>query len=439
LYCRAIVYERCIQIDHDVRMLDIPALWRGQDIPDEAREAYELIWDRERPELERFQQFWKRHETDEAPYVVSFAGGMLHFLYECLAHVPRDRVVFAVGSGLSEEEERWAAANLHVPFHAIHIDVDDKTVWEYLFATARRGFVWLDVDCFVVDTTILDDLTASLADNELRGVWKRSGGGRTPVLQTTLVAVGADVPALVNQTVPTSPATYCHFLTRFGRHRLDVSSRVLLPAHRDALRHYVEVDDDGAVQGILPGIVDVYTDTACYSTYMRQTVHDAIADGSNRREFAYVDTTVMMQLMAREAGCPVTVMTSLESYLISKELIHNGHVGYHRWGYMDRSTLPGASTSAPRYGRPDLLPRPGMPSMVLDLPLLSHFVRRFPLPSYCELEHELIDKWQRYSIRKAEFGNTSQDLERALSGKLNDAGLDREALFLLRDHRRAAV
>src|SRR5205807_9782727 len=112
-------------------------------------------------------------------------------------------------------------------------------------------------------------------------------------------------------------------------------------------------------------------------------------------------------------GCPVSVMTDLESYVICKELIHNGHVGYHRWTYMDRSTLPGASTAKPRYGRPDLLPRPGMPSMVLDLPLLSHFARRFELPSYQELEHELADKWQRFSSRKAEFGNTPQDLERA--------------------------
>jgi hypothetical protein len=414
-------------------MLDIPALWRGQDVPAEARDAYETMWEREGPELERFQRFWDEHGRAELPIVVSFASGMLHFLYECLAHVPADRVVLAVGSGLSDEEERWAAANLRVPFHAIGIDCDDKTVWEYLFATARRGFVWLDVDCFVVDRAILDDLTRSLAPHELRGVWARSGGGRTPVLQTTLVAVGADVPAAVNRTVPTSPATYCHFLTRFGRHRPNVRSRLVLPGHRDALRAYVDVDDDGAVQGVLPGIVDVYTDTACYPTYMRERVHGAIADGSNRREFAYVDTTVMMQLMARAAGCPVTVMTSLESYLISKELIHNGHVGYHRWGYMDRSTLPGASTSAPRYGRPDLLPKPGMPSMVLDLPLLSHFARRFPLPSYCELERELADKWQRWSSRKAEFGDTAQDLERALGERLGDAGLSRDALALLRD------
>src|SRR5205807_10617333 len=116
---------------------------------------------------------------------------------------------------------------------------------EFIFATARHGFVWLDVDCFVVDRAILDDLMSNLAANELRGVWKRSGGGGTPVLQTTLVALGRDVIDAVGERVPTSPGTYCHFLTRFGRHRLDVSSRYILPAQRDAIRQFVAVDDDG--------------------------------------------------------------------------------------------------------------------------------------------------------------------------------------------------
>ena len=414
-------------------MLDIPALWRGQDVPPEARDAFELMWDRERPELERFQRFWNEQDADRAPIVISFTAGMLHFVYECLTHLSRERAVYAVGSGLSEEEEAWAAASLDVPFHAVHLDVDDKTVWEYLFATASRGFVWLDVDCFLMNRRLLDDITSSLGANELRGLCARSGGGRVPVLQTMLVAVGPGVIEAVNRRAPTSPATYCHELTHFGRHRLDVSSRLLLPEHRDALRQYVDVDDDGAVTGVLPGIVDVYSDTACYPTWMRDTVHAAIADGSNRREFSYVDTTVLMQLMARDAGCPVTVMTPLESYLISTEFVHNGHVGYHRWGYLDRSTLPGASTSGPRYTRPDLLPKPGMPSMVLDLPLLSHFARRFELPSYCELERALTDKWQRYSSRKAEFGETPDDLERALVERLCSAGLDRAALTLLND------
>src|SRR5262249_6220703 len=147
------------------------------DVPAEAVVVYEEMWQRECPELERFQRFWAAHDSVEPPIVVSVPGGMLHFMYECVSHLPRDRRVVAVGSGLSDEEERWAAATLGVPFHAIHLDCDDKTLWEYLFATARHGFVWMDADCFLLDTRLLDGVSAGLGPMELRGVFGRPGEG----------------------------------------------------------------------------------------------------------------------------------------------------------------------------------------------------------------------------------------------------------------------
>jgi hypothetical protein len=410
-------------------MLDIPAIWRGQAVPDDAVQYYEEMWLREEPELRRFQAFWERQAVGEPPIVISFPGGMLHFVFECVAHLPRERPVFAVGSGLSREEEGWAAAHLGVPFHSIGIDCDDKTVWEFLFATAGRGFMWLDADCFVLDASLLDDMLDPLGDHELRGVFGRPGEGQ-PLIQTSMLAIGPGVIEAMGSRVPTAPSTYCHDVTRLGRHRMDVFSRVYLPAHREALARYVAVDADGAVQGDMPGVIDVYADGACYPSFLRQAIREAIADGTVERRASFLDTTVMMQVMALEAGGTVSILTDLETYLISDRLIHNGRLGYHRWSYMDRTVKP---AERPPYGRPDLLPKPDIPNMVVDLPLLSRFVRRFPMPSYCELERSLTDRWQRFSSRIPEFGMDPADMERSLVRRMADAGLDREALVLLRD------
>lgn len=410
-------------------MLDIPAIWRGQDVTDEAIQLYEEMWRREEPELRRLQAFWARHAGSEPPIVVSFPGGMLHFVFECLAHVPRGRQVFAVGSGLSREEEEWAASHLRVPFHSVGIDCDDKTVWEFLFATAGRGFMWLDADCFVLDTGLFDDLLDPLADLELRGVFRRPGQGR-PLIQTSMMAIGAGVVESMAGPVPTAPSTYFHDVTRLGRHRMDVYSRMYLPGHREALARYVEVDETGAVQGDLPGVIDVYADGACYPSFLRPTIREAIADGTIVRRGSFLDTTVLMQLMTLEAGGTVTIVTDIDTYLIAERVIHNGRLGYHRWSYMDRTVKP---TERPPYGRPDLLPRPDVPNMVVDLPLLSRFVRRFPMPSYRELERSLTERWQRFSSRIPEFGMGPEDMERSLTRRMADAGLEKESLVLLRD------
>ncbi len=418
-----------------MRALDIPSMWRGRGLPARATAAYEDMWERERPDLEELQRVWRRDVSAEVPIVVTLGSGLLHFLYECLAHLDRTRPIIVLASALTPEEEAWMAANVDVPWHAIRRDVDCFTVWEYLAATAAQGFVWVDVDCFVLDPTILDDLTRDLRADEIRGYWRypgadaTNGGGRPPLANTPLLAVGPDAIGLANERAATSFATYCHVLTRFGRLREDVYCRLVLPEHVDVVRGYVEVDGrTGAVRGAAAGIVDVYSDGSCHPATDREQVADAIGSGRVRRGFSYLETTVMLQLMLMAGGGTVRTLTSQDSYVVSSSVIHTGRVGYHRLGYVDRQS--GAASAL--YEHPTRLPRPTVPAMVFDLPLISRFARMSGLAHYEALAAKLAELWAAHSSRLQEFGSSREGLERVLQRQLADAGVDREALALFR-------
>ena len=83
-----------------------------------------------------------------------FTERLLHWVVNAERHVPRDVNLVLIGSALPDEEQRWLRENLDRPFHNIRLGVDDNTTWEFLFATNRQNFGYLDIDCFVLQPKV---------------------------------------------------------------------------------------------------------------------------------------------------------------------------------------------------------------------------------------------------------------------------------------------
>ncbi|GAA4866780.1 hypothetical protein [Saccharopolyspora cebuensis] len=125
----------------------------------------------ERPELQAFQRFYERLERKRGAVYLFVTGGLLHRLVSAERLVPRDVNLVLLGSGLAEPEVRWIRTRLDRPFHHIGLPVDANTAWEFLFATNRFDFGYVDADCLVLEPAVFDDLLRFDDDIALNAAW----------------------------------------------------------------------------------------------------------------------------------------------------------------------------------------------------------------------------------------------------------------------------
>ncbi|SHF86438.1 VOC family protein [Streptoalloteichus hindustanus] len=146
----------------------------------------------ERPELAAFQRFYQRLESKRAPVYMYFTTGLLHWVIAAERHVPADVNLVLIGSGLSAVEQRWIRENLARPFHNIALEVDDNTVWEFLFATNQFDFAYMDIDCFVLEPAVFADMMRFPRDAAVNAIWTYEAAPGTPIGCTHFVAINVE-------------------------------------------------------------------------------------------------------------------------------------------------------------------------------------------------------------------------------------------------------
>jgi catechol 2,3-dioxygenase-like lactoylglutathione lyase family enzyme len=156
-----------------------------------------------RPHLAEFRAFYERLENKRDIFYMFFTGGLLHWAVKAESYVPPEVNLVLVGSDLSVDERAWIKANLNRPFHHVNLPVNDWPVWDFLLATNRTNFGWLDIDCLVLNPTVFREMADVPPDAAVNSLWSYDSGYGVRIANTYLVFVNAAaVRALRSRAIP---------------------------------------------------------------------------------------------------------------------------------------------------------------------------------------------------------------------------------------------
>ena len=163
----------------------------------------------ERPHLAEFREFYERLPDKRDVFYMFFAEGLLHWVVNATRLVPPEVNLVLIGSALPTAEQEFIRAELGRPFHNIRLGVDDNTAWEYLFATNRHNFGYLDIDCFVLEPALFAEMAAVEAGVAVNAIWTYEAAPGVPIGCTHFAFVNVPViEALRSRDRLLSPTNY---------------------------------------------------------------------------------------------------------------------------------------------------------------------------------------------------------------------------------------
>ncbi len=249
-----------------------------------------------------FQDFYRSLPDRRAPFFMFFTSGLLHWAAWSMRQVPPETNLVLLGSALDREELDWVERCLQRPFHHIELEVDDKTVWEFLFATNEHNFGWLDIDCFVLDPALFSALARIERDVLANCAFSFRSIGGLDVLLTYFLFLNVDVIRAVRAQVPVSPCTYTYGKSRAARIPAYAWARTLTPELVERLARVLPCDPEGRPKFLT--------------------------------ESRYFDTLQVYQLIANSLGYRLNNVRSL-GWEASNEVMHLGKVSYYRTRWSD--------------------------------------------------------------------------------------------------------
>jgi hypothetical protein len=230
-----------------------------------------------------------------------FTSGLLHWVQRAASFVPDWVDLVFLGSGLTDDEDRWVRDHLGRPFHHMRSPVDDKSVWELLFATQTEHFGWLDIDCMVLEPELFREMSTVAEDHLANCAWSIPGRGGRQILRTYFLVLNADVIKSVTQNVPVSPSVYSFEPSRRGRTTPRGMTTPVSPRLERILRASLAVDPRAR------------------PPYLTQK--------------DFYDTLQVYQLVSESLGYRVHRVRELTDLQNSEELVHLGRVSYYNWAW----------------------------------------------------------------------------------------------------------
>jgi hypothetical protein len=249
-----------------------------------------------------FQDFYQGLPDRRAPFFMFFTSGLLHWVAWSMRFVPPEINLVVLGSALESDELAWVRKHLGRPFHHIELEVDDKTVWEFLFATSEHHFGWLDIDCFVLDPALFQAMTRIEPDVLANCAFSFRSLGGLDILLTYFLFLNVDVIRAVEARVPVSPCTYTYERSRAARVPAYAYARTLTPGIVERLAQVLPLDPEGRPKFLT--------------------------------ESHYFDTLQVYQLVAHSLGYRLNPVRS-PGRKTSDEVVHIGKVSYYRTRWSD--------------------------------------------------------------------------------------------------------
>ena len=108
---------------------------------------------------DRFLASYEKLKTHKDIFYVYFSKGLLYFALESVRRVPGDVNLVIIVAGVDQDEKDIIEKYIEREVIYLKNVYPDMSIWEMLFRYNKYSFGWLDVDCFVFDSSLFKDLS----------------------------------------------------------------------------------------------------------------------------------------------------------------------------------------------------------------------------------------------------------------------------------------
>lgn len=158
----------------------------------------------------RLAAFYDQLPNKKKIFYIFLSGGLTFLLLKSLSTIHKDKNIVIIGSLLAVDEINLITSETAFPLFNFPYYLDDREIWTYLFQINQFHFGWIDVDCFVLNDTILDQLAAIDASTAINGIWrnKKKRFRHITILNTYLLFLNINCINEIQSVFGISPRVY---------------------------------------------------------------------------------------------------------------------------------------------------------------------------------------------------------------------------------------
>ncbi len=101
---------------------------------------------------------------------IFFTSGLLYCLERCLQCIPKKINIVLIAAMLEDSEKQWLWEKGY-SFIYFKENLTDVAIWDILLCENQYDFGWLDVDCFVNDPTLFDEMLHIRPNHIFNYIW----------------------------------------------------------------------------------------------------------------------------------------------------------------------------------------------------------------------------------------------------------------------------
>ena len=237
-------------------------------------------------ELHRFEKFYHSLSNTDKLFYVFFTTDLLFWVKKTLSFIPDNVNMVLIGAGLKDYEIKWLNSNWHGPIYYIEEYCDDREIWELLFRVNKKNFGWLDIDCFVLNSNLFDEISEIENDVAINCIWSHCDkNSNYEFLNTYFLFININIlNEIRKQYSDITPYTYIY------KEKDSVpftESRILQNEHLEIIQQYFA--DDTYPEGV--GFFDtllVYQMIAEYKGYKLKKIREMNFDNYSSYEIIHV-------------------------------------------------------------------------------------------------------------------------------------------------------
>ena len=154
--------------------------------------------------IQEFTRFYEGLSNHKDIFYICFCSKLLHYAKKSVSLIPENINLVLICQNMSDGEKQYIEQHFHRPVFYIDNIVDDNDVWYMLLQCNSNNFGWIDVDCFILKTDLLDELSRIDSKDALRGLWKFKDNNQKlyPLLHSFCLYINLDVYRYLLQKYP---------------------------------------------------------------------------------------------------------------------------------------------------------------------------------------------------------------------------------------------
>ena len=152
-----------------------------------------------------------RIEKEEGTFFMFFTSGLLYWVLKSLSLLKNTSRIFLIAAGLDENEKKVLNKHTDIQIFYIKNHCTDKDILHMLLNTCQKNFGYIDIDCFIFDETVLDNISNIQSNVIINSYWTKTFQWNHKFLNTFLMYFNVDNIKEVKKRVPEiTPYTYSY-------------------------------------------------------------------------------------------------------------------------------------------------------------------------------------------------------------------------------------